>query len=269
MENSSSPLDTLRQLKEMLDAGALTATEFEALKKQLLFNNQAAFSPGATEPSAPVAGPTGSATPPAGPPAYVAPVPPPLGPPVGGERPPSSPNAFTSPVPGSSPPWVTEVNEGPGGPAGTPDYFSVTAGPEPLPVPSPEPVASWSDSEFPEPETPAARSPLALILSIGGLLALLGLVLYLSLNQRPSEHLSSTSKTAADNLVAPIETGPQARPLPATVAEPETIRVTPAHPAPAFQGAPETQPQPVTPDDPENPDPAAAPDSTAKPSARP
>jgi hypothetical protein len=29
MQNPLSPLDTLRQLKEMLDAGALTSAEFE------------------------------------------------------------------------------------------------------------------------------------------------------------------------------------------------------------------------------------------------
>ena len=38
MQNPPSPLDTLRQLKEMLDAGALTPSEFEALKQRLVFN---------------------------------------------------------------------------------------------------------------------------------------------------------------------------------------------------------------------------------------
>ncbi|WP_083322270.1 SHOCT domain-containing protein [Hymenobacter lapidarius] len=39
MDNPTSPLETLRQLKEMLDAGALTPTEFEALKQRLLFTD--------------------------------------------------------------------------------------------------------------------------------------------------------------------------------------------------------------------------------------
>ena len=38
MENSSSPLETLRQLKEMLDAGTITPAEFEKLKQQLVFS---------------------------------------------------------------------------------------------------------------------------------------------------------------------------------------------------------------------------------------
>jgi hypothetical protein len=83
---------------------------------------------------------------------------------------------------------------------------------------------------------------LALILSIGGLLALLGLVVYLSLNRPPSERLSSTSQTAADSVATAIETGPQAEPLaPAADAVPETIRVVPTNPAPPIS----RQPAPV------------------------
>ena len=66
--------------------------------------------------------------------------------------------------------------------------------------------------------------------TLGMMLALLGLVLYLSLNRHPSEHISSTSQTAADSVRAAIETGPQAPLLPAAAA-PETVRVAPAHPA--------------------------------------
>ncbi|MFC7667482.1 hypothetical protein ACFQT0_08845 [Hymenobacter humi] len=114
--------------------------------------------------------------------------------------------------------------------------------PPPPPTRAPEPLsdadAGWVANEFPESEAPAKRSPLALILSIGGLLALLGLVVYLSLNKHPSEHISSTSRTAADSVAAPIETGPQAAPLNQTVAEPETIRVRPTNPAPAVRPRP-------------------------------
>jgi hypothetical protein len=38
--DANSPLATLRQLKEMLDAGTLTPQEFEALKQKLIFNNE-------------------------------------------------------------------------------------------------------------------------------------------------------------------------------------------------------------------------------------
>jgi hypothetical protein len=40
--DANSALATLRQLKEMLDAGALTSQEFEALKQKLIFGQEAA-----------------------------------------------------------------------------------------------------------------------------------------------------------------------------------------------------------------------------------
>jgi hypothetical protein len=95
-------------------------------------------------------------------------------------------------------------------------------------------------NEIPESEVRAPRSPLALILSIGGLLALLGLVMYLSSSRHPSERISSTSQTAADSLAAPaVETGPQAAPMaPQNTAPPETIRVRPTNPAPPMPRRP-------------------------------
>jgi type II secretory pathway component PulM len=83
-----------------------------------------------------------------------------------------------------------------------------------------------------------ARNPLALVLSIGGVLVFLAVVAYLTLNRPPSEHISSTSQTAADSLATTIDTGPQAEPLPATVAAPETIRVAPTNPAPVIPARP-------------------------------
>lgn len=194
MENPSSPLETLRQLKEMLDAGALTPTEFEALKQRLLFSaapadTVAPAAPAHSEPAAPT------------------PAPPVLDPPA-----PRAAVADLQPEPASS--------------------ISVAASPAQS-IPEPESVAGWAASELPEAAEPAARSPLALILSIGGLLGLLALVLYLSLNRPASEHISSTSQTAADSLATHIETGPQVVQLPPpVVAMPETVRVAPAHPAP-------------------------------------
>ncbi|OGX86307.1 hypothetical protein BEN47_01790 [Hymenobacter lapidarius] len=136
------------------------------------------------------------------------------------------PQHFTpsgSAAPPVGPPWAGEElsNEVP------PRSFAV-----PPAAPAPDADAGWVTSEFPESASPAARSPLALILSIGGLLALLALVVYLSMNRPPSERLTSTSQTAADSVAATIEVGPQAEPLPQTEAVPETIRVVPTNPAP-------------------------------------
>ncbi|UOQ65585.1 SHOCT domain-containing protein [Hymenobacter volaticus] len=50
MDKSSSPLDTLRQLRELLDAGTITPQEFETLKARLLADQLAAP---AVPPSAP------------------------------------------------------------------------------------------------------------------------------------------------------------------------------------------------------------------------
>ncbi|WP_188547327.1 SHOCT domain-containing protein [Hymenobacter qilianensis] len=54
MENEPSALATLRQLKEWLDAGAITPAEFEVLKRKLLFSDtsESTAAP-ATPPSAP------------------------------------------------------------------------------------------------------------------------------------------------------------------------------------------------------------------------
>jgi hypothetical protein len=230
MDNPNSPLDTLRQLKEMLDSGAITPTEFEALKQRLVF----------TTPT-----PTAPATPAA--PESI--IPEPVVPPA--------PPVFNRPPVAAEPilPLAEELPE----PA--PVYF--TAGPEPLPepLPLPEPEPAWrTRDEFPPLAEEPARNPLALIFAIGGVLAFLAVVLYLNLNRPPSEHISSTSQTAADSLAAPIETGPQAEPLPSTVAAPETVRVAPAHPAPVIQ--PRTTP--TRSDTADIAPPATAPDSAAR-----
>ncbi|MBD2723337.1 SHOCT domain-containing protein [Hymenobacter armeniacus] len=232
MDNPSSPLDTLRQLKEMLDAGALTPTEFEALKQRLVFQEAAPASgppaPPAVPPVAPPA--TSSLLPPA----------PPATPPAAPFIPPAEPvqpqfyplaSDAAEPEPEFVPPVVRRAFEAETPPVAPPAAFV------PEPMPEPEMNSAYVADEFPEAQAPAAKSPLALILSIGGLLALLSLVLYLSLNRRPSERISSTSLTPADTLAAPIETGPQAAELPATAA-PETIRVAPANPAPVIQPRP-------------------------------
>jgi Short C-terminal domain len=218
MDNPNSPLDTLRQLKEMLDAGAITPTEFEALKQRLVF----------TAPAAPEAPTTPE--------------------PIAPESVLPTPAAFDRPPEGVTGPDFPLAEEAP-----EPAYF--TAGPEPLPAP--EPAWRTRDEFPPMPEEPA-RNPLALIFSIGGVLAFLAVVLYLNLNRPPSEHISSTSQTAADSLAAPIETGPQAEPLPTTVAAPETVRIAPTHPAPAIR------PRPTRADSVATAPPTTIPDSAAR-----
>ncbi len=209
MENPFSPLDTLRQLKEMLDAGALTPSEFEALKQRLVFG-ELAPTPVAAAPVAPAPAPF-VVLPPA---------------PAAEQHSPTFEDVAAEPpmpiVPGGPPVAGAELPLG---------QFSAQ------PALLPALVSNWP-TEFPEAaaDVPTARrsSPLALILSIGAVLGFLALVLYLTLNRPPSEHISSTSQTAADSLTTAVETGPQAAPLPlAAPAAPETVRVAPAHPAPA------------------------------------
>lgn len=228
MQNPSSPLDTLRQLKEMLDAGALTPAEFEALKQRLVIQEPS------NTPAAPPA--PGSADSP--PPLPFTPTPEPIAPtpiPVAPEE-----------LPGAAVPYE----------ASAPAPFA------PPVATAPEPDEAWEEevTDFPADEAPAKNNSLALLLSIGGVLVFLALVAYLALNQAPSERLSSTSQTAADSLAAPIETGPQAAPLPPSTAVPETIRVVPSNPAPVVQ------PQPAVgrPDSAVTAPPSAFPDSAMR-----
>ncbi|MEJ7659387.1 MAG: hypothetical protein WKG07_07060 [Hymenobacter sp.] len=62
------------------------------------------------------------------------------------------------------------------------------------------------------PPPPAERrNSLNLIFMVGGILLLLGIVAYLAPErQPPSEHLTSTSQTAADSTAVVLEVGPQA-----------------------------------------------------------
>ena len=221
MENPSSPLETLRQLKEMLDAGALTPTEFEALKQRLVFTPVVPGPASADAPAMP------------GPAAWTAPAAPVT-------LPPSQP-VLSAPNPSDLPPATHEVEV---------DALVFEPVPEPMFMPEASadfPIAVGGPS-YVEQETlmddssptfaspPAERSSsLGLILAIGAVLVFLAVVAYLGFN-RPTtdEHISSISQTAADSLNTTIETGPQVAPLPATVAVPETVRVAPTNPAPAL-----------------------------------
>jgi|SRR6476661_897940 len=183
MQTPPSPLETLRQLKEMLDAGTITAAEFEALKQKLVFTDAAAVGPAA----------------PAEPLAVQASVTPPL------------PPTIENPVPAATMDEQAQVISSP--------------------MPAPAELRPLAEDEMQGFEPQPARNPLNLVLSIAGLLALLGLVIYLSFNNRPSEHLTSGSQTAADSVDAMIETGPQAEQQAPVEAVPETVRLAPVRPA--------------------------------------
>ena len=205
MENPSSPLDTLHQLKEMLDAGALTPTEFEALKQRLLF-------------TAATSGPTAGAS------AAPSPVA-------------ARPVAEAEPAPATPALPATEsaIAEETAAMLAEPMIVPLVA-PVPALPPQVEPVDWHEEGPLESDHGPAkANSSLGLVLAIGAVLVFLAVVAYLGFT-RPAtdEHISSTSQTAADSLNTTIETGPQVAPLPTATAAPETVRVAPTNPAPAL-----------------------------------
>jgi len=187
--DAHSSLAALRQLKELLDTGAITPAEFETLKRQLIF--------GSEPPTPPVAGvPT---PPPATEVAAVASSPAPAGYPDWGQT--------TSAAP--TPPPLLEK---------TPDWLA-----------APAPGLSFEEEAADRLEE--RRNPLNLVFIVGGVLLLLGIVLYLFLDRpsSPNEHLTSASQTAADSVATVPEVGPQAEQLALPpAAAPETIRVAPA-----------------------------------------
>ena len=241
MENPSSPLDTLRQLKEMLDAGALTPTEFEALKQRLVFTPAApgsVASAAAGTPDAP--GESAAVAPPA------APVLPASAVPLAANAPDtassqSNPSVFPRQVPPGSlpPPPAAEAAAQAFEPALESRFlpnvstgFQMAAGDSRY-----SETEILADDDAPDLTNPPAErsSSLGLILAIGAVLVFLAVVAYLGFT-RPTtdEHISSISQTAADSLNTTIETGPQVAPLPAITAAPETVRVAPSNPAPAL-----------------------------------
>ena len=202
-----SPLDTLRQLKEMLDAGAITQDEFNKLKQQLLFGGAPAATP------APLADPVVAAptAPIAVPPATVQ------------TPPPAEPELIPPPVDDPLlPPVITT-------PAGNPPLEPVMLDPgthRPTEGPLGPPPTAYNDPEQLE-EAPR-QSPLGMVLIIGGVVLLLAVIGYLVLGNRNSERLTSSSITAADTASVAVEEGPQAAQLDLPpVQAPETVRVQP------------------------------------------
>jgi hypothetical protein len=193
--DANSPIATLRQLKEMLDAGTLTLQEFEALKQKLIFGTDA------TAPTAPVV-PVAPAIPASpAPPAYVVPA-----------ETSATATPEVSPVPPpETPDWLAAA-----APALVDHSASTTVAEE-------EPVYD---------EGLEKRNPLNLVFALGGALVFLAVVLYLTLGNRAAdEHLTSTTQTAADSTRVAPEIGPQAQQLTLPPALPETIRVAPVVPA--------------------------------------
>lgn len=222
MDKDPSPLDTLRQLKEWLDAGTITPQEFATLKQKLLFSETPGSPPEATAPVAPQAedAPAVSARPPVSPPAepsaISAPLEEPLLPPIVHAHVPEVPSVPAAP--GFSHP--IEVGR-PGASATEQEQVAYTPAEERL-----------VEEEVPEaPYTAPTRSPLTTVLIVGGIVALLAIVAYLMLGNRESERLTSTTLTAADTLTTRPETGPQAEQIDLPpAAAPETIRVAPVVP---------------------------------------
>ncbi|AIZ64686.1 hypothetical protein PK28_15220 [Hymenobacter sp. DG25B] len=234
MPQDPSPLDTLRQLKEWLDAGTITQQEFDTLKRKLLFSEG-----NAAEPAAPVKEPTETSIP--------VPVEDPLLRPfVLGEEP-----TPVAPLPPQAPATPAESFNHPiiaGRPGTSPTAENPYEPTTELPVDN-------------SPETTPPRNPLALVLIIGGIVALLGLVLYLAMGSRESEHLTSISQSPADSVAVHPEEGPQAEQIELPpAAAPETVRVVPATPPPAVTTAADSVTQPATQPTPTaSPAPAAAP----------
>ncbi|AHJ99108.1 SHOCT domain-containing protein [Hymenobacter swuensis] len=245
MEKDSSPLDTLRQLKEWLDAGTITQQEFDVLKQKLLFPTAAPASPASAPPTAPqpdlsvsLGQPIG-AIPPAfpitpDPTATIAPIEDPLLPPVTTASTGGGPAMAVPPTPPAATPGFSHPLEA-GRPGASPSQEDAFITP-----------AAAAGEEYVEeaPYTAPAKSPLGTILIIGGILLLLGLVAYLMMGNRDSERLSSTNLTAADSLATRPEEGPQSEQIDLPpAAAPETIRVAPVVP---FTPAPDSVAAPVT-----------------------
>jgi len=188
-DSAGSPLATLRQLKEMLDAGTITPAEFEALKQQLVFGAKGE-APTATP------GPVVSDVPPA-------PVPTPYL---------DTPAALTpeaTPLLTPEPDWLAA-------PAALP--ASVLADDQAEFNDEPELVAERRNPL----NLVFAIGGLLLFLGVVAYLTL-------GRPTTPDEHVTSTSQTAADTTSASPEVGPQAEQLTLPpAAAPETVRVAPA-----------------------------------------
>ncbi|TDN39077.1 hypothetical protein E4631_12055 [Hymenobacter sp. UV11] len=119
---------------------------------------------------------------------------------------------------------------------------------EPAPTPPPAVAPDWLAAAAPGlplideaslPPLAERRNPLSFVFLMGGVLVLLGIVLFLFMDRpnNPDEHLTSASQTAADSVATVPEVGPQAEQITLPpAAAPETIRVAPViRPAPVVR----------------------------------
>ena len=139
--------------------------------------------------------------------------------------PPAAPAEFLPVAPVSAPVPAPVVS------APVPVFKTPPAAPPPIP-----PASAVEDEAMAELGPPASSPLLNYVLIGGGLLLLALLVAYLLKGQRPSEHLTSASRTAADTTALVPEVGPQAPRIELPpVAAPETVRTFPrtAPPTPA------------------------------------
>jgi hypothetical protein len=189
--DAHSSLAALRQLKEMLDAGTITPTEFETLKRQIVFGQEPALplEPVAEGPTRPVPAQT------------------------------TQPPLATYETPAAYPP-AEEVDENVTPPINQPAAADWLAAPAPS-------LLHASDMDTDTPPEEERRNPLNLIFALGGLLVFLGVIAYLMIGRpsAPDEHLTSASQTAADSTAVVPEVGPQAeqvapvtQPMPAQAA---------------------------------------------------
>jgi hypothetical protein len=189
--DANSPLATLRQLKEMLDAGTLTPQEFEALKQKLIFGAGAAeaTAPAAVAPVVPAA------------PAYIPPA-------------------------EASEPVAPEVSAVP--PPETPDWLAAAA---PALVDHSTPAVAPEEQGYEEEGLEKRNPLNLIFAIGGALVFLAVVLYLTLGNRGADEHLTSTTQTAADSTAVVPETGPQAQQLTLPPASPETIRVAPVAPA--------------------------------------
>jgi len=109
------------------------------------------------------------------------------------------------------------------------------AEPTPPPVVAPDWLAAAAPGlplidESSLPPLAERRNPLNIVFVVGGILVLLGIMLFLFIDRpkNPDEHLTSASQTAADSVATVPEVGPQAEQITLPpAAAPETIRVAP------------------------------------------
>ncbi|MFD2787839.1 SHOCT domain-containing protein [Hymenobacter rubripertinctus] len=281
MEKDPSPLDTLRQLKEWLDAGTITPEEFQTLKQKLVFTDAAPGLPPDVSPiaretpppvpeppvpelpvtiAAPVAVmPPAFPTPPA-PTATIAPISEPLLPPLTRQAAPDSSAGAVPPAPPVTGPGFSHPLE-----AGRPPASPGRADEFLTPAPAPGPPQEYVEDET---YVVPPKSSLGTILVVAGIVALLALIVYLMTGNQASERLTSATITAADSVATRPDEGPQTEQIELPpVAAPETIRVTTVPPV-EVAATPDAAEEPELPPAPEAAPPEAPPVSDANAEAR-